>query len=761
MSKNLVRENVPLSRFGVLVAQLESIGASASQQSPDPLLSFDLLSAIDEEPQESILLWQRKCEDALYSLLKLGSRRPVRHLASVAMAKIISRGDSISIYSRASSLQGFLSDAKRSEPQRVAGAVRCLGELYQHFGRKITSGLPETTIIASKLMKFHEDFVRQEALLMLEKALEGSGGSAASTAYIEAFRLITRIAIGDKSFVVRIAGARCLKALEDPVLLVRDAFSEALGSLLALGMNPEAQVQPRGKGPFPPAKKLEGGLQRHLALPFTKVSGTRLKDVRIGITLSWVYFLQAIRLKYLHPDSELQQYALQVMEMLRPDTSVDAHALACILYILRVGVTDQMTEPTQRGFLVFLGKQLESSDVTPSMKIAALHPTCVGGLISYVVTTLSASRDNVSFEKNLKIELDSLNGQTTVLAALVSISPKLPLGYPARLPRSVLELSKKMLTESSRNPVAAIVEKEAGWLLLSSLLSSMPKQGVIRASVAQHQNASPMKTMASLEIKLPVPKDSQTSSTSTLPIEGSRQTKKLLPPSSPVHFDQDSMEDDQEDEDDWDAFQSFPVSTDAAESAAEKPDLVEKSISEREFQGLPTSKSVNNESDMSNAEIQEVISNDLGHDIKPELYNEEEEGVTSNHKNVKISTDLNEAPGHKDEEGAVSSQENIETSPDLKVMENTEGSIQVDIMEDYAQTTHSPRNSIDHQLQVSPDDFQRVEVKEQVEENIVQSHDQLKVPPDQQNVVPGSLDALPAELLSEHETEGEAEQKAC
>uniref|UniRef100_A0A6N2MNX3 Uncharacterized protein n=2 Tax=Salix viminalis TaxID=40686 RepID=A0A6N2MNX3_SALVM len=54
---------------------------------------------------------------------------------------------------------------------------------------------------------------------------------------------------------------------------MRDAFSEALGSLLALGMNPEAQVQPRGKGPFPPAKKLEGGLQRHLALPFTKGCG--------------------------------------------------------------------------------------------------------------------------------------------------------------------------------------------------------------------------------------------------------------------------------------------------------------------------------------------------------------------------------------------------------------------------------------------------------------------------------------------------------
>lgn len=73
--------------------------------------------------QESLLLSQRKCEDALYSLVTLGARRPVRHLASVAMAKIISNGDSISIYSRASSLQGFLSDGKRSDPQRVAGRL--------------------------------------------------------------------------------------------------------------------------------------------------------------------------------------------------------------------------------------------------------------------------------------------------------------------------------------------------------------------------------------------------------------------------------------------------------------------------------------------------------------------------------------------------------------------------------------------------------------------------------------------------------------
>lgn len=45
-----------------------------------------------------------------------------------------------------------------------------------------------------------------------------------------------------------------------------------------------------------------------------------------------------------------------------------------------------------------------------------------------------------------------------------------------RLPISVLDTSKSMLLQSTRNSVASAVEKEAGWVLLSSLLASMPKQ---------------------------------------------------------------------------------------------------------------------------------------------------------------------------------------------------------------------------------------------------------------------------------------------
>ncbi|KAJ0962918.1 hypothetical protein J5N97_028040 [Dioscorea zingiberensis] len=547
---------IPLSRFGVLVAQLESIVASAPQQTPDALLCFDLLSelvaAIQEEPKESILQWQRKCEDALYSLLALGARRPVRRLASIAMGKVISKGDGISIYSRASSLQGWLADGKRSEPHSCAGVAQCLGELYRLFGRRITSGLSETIHIVAKLMKFNEDFVRKDALQMLANALDGSGGNGASTAYLEAFRIIMRVGVSDKSFIVKLAAAGCLrtfasiggpglgitelessisyclKALEDSVSAIRDAFSEALGALIALAMNPEAQVRHKVKVHALPAKKLDDGLVKHLILPFTRASGVRAKEMRIGLALSFVFFLQVVRLKYGAPDSELQNFAFQAIDMLQGNAHEDSHALACVLYILRVGVADQMTEPTQRIFLVLLGKKLGSADYSPSVGVVILRilsyllttlgevplefkevlddtivaalshpslhvrieaaltlralaevdPTCVGGLISYGVTTLHALRETMSPEKgsHLNLELDSLHGQATILAALVSISPRLLLGYPARLPKLVFEVSKKMLVDYSRNPVVATVEKEAGWMLLASLLASMTKE---------------------------------------------------------------------------------------------------------------------------------------------------------------------------------------------------------------------------------------------------------------------------------------------
>lgn len=76
--------------------------------------------------QDSILRCQRKCEDALQALLVLGVRPPVRRLASTAMVCLMEKGDGISIYSRAGSLQSWLSDKmdKKSEP------ASCIGNNY-------------------------------------------------------------------------------------------------------------------------------------------------------------------------------------------------------------------------------------------------------------------------------------------------------------------------------------------------------------------------------------------------------------------------------------------------------------------------------------------------------------------------------------------------------------------------------------------------------------------------------------------------------
>jgi hypothetical protein len=180
-------------------------------------------------------------------------------------------GDSISIYSRASSLQGWLgdkADLRKSEPAACIGAAQCLGSLYQAFGARITSGLLETSNIVMKLMKSSEVRVRQAALQLLKDALEGSNGGGPLAAYVEAVRIILRTGASDKSSLVRATAAACLravavtggpgvgsggleaciffclKALEDNAQAVRDGFAAALGALLALGLNPNAQVSP-------------------------------------------------------------------------------------------------------------------------------------------------------------------------------------------------------------------------------------------------------------------------------------------------------------------------------------------------------------------------------------------------------------------------------------------------------------------------------------------------------------------------------------
>ena len=99
-----------------------------------PLLS-ELISAIEEEPKETVLHWQNKCKNALLLFLVKEPLRSVRHLASLAMEKIFEKGGSTPTQSRGRSLQGLQAESKRS------GTLPCAREAITPRRRWPTSGM--------------------------------------------------------------------------------------------------------------------------------------------------------------------------------------------------------------------------------------------------------------------------------------------------------------------------------------------------------------------------------------------------------------------------------------------------------------------------------------------------------------------------------------------------------------------------------------------------------------------------------------------
>ncbi|MCO5556472.1 hypothetical protein L7F22_010021 [Adiantum nelumboides] len=297
-------------------------------------------------------------------------------------------------------------------------------------------------------------------------------------------------------------------------------------------------------------------------------SGPLHREVRVGIAMAWVAFLQGMHFTYGHSDLELQNYALQAMSMLsfnsKSQTNVDGQVALTltaslgwgyalwtssspffpyrlVIYILRVGVVELMNEPAQKEFLLLLTNQLSLADTSSSMLVVILRtvshllnvlgevppaarealenllvetlsnftmavrvetaltiraltevdPSCANNLMSFGVTTIRALRETVAIERGdrLKLELDFLHGQSLMLGAILAASSKLPLGVPSRLPAAVLELAKRLVHEDGRNILSVGMEKEAGWLLIAAIVSSMTKEEYmphrLRASIGQ------------------------------------------------------------------------------------------------------------------------------------------------------------------------------------------------------------------------------------------------------------------------------------
>eukprot|EP00850_Spirogloea_muscicola_P003098 SM000012S25360 [mRNA] locus=s12:661062:677919:- [translate_table: standard] len=545
-------EEDELPALAPTVAEVEAVLQHAAQRRPDPLLCFDLatklLAAIEREPKASLISAQRHCEDVLQSFIFMGVRPPVRRLVAAALVKLIQRGEEISIYSRASSLQGWLAErvGKRNEPAAIIGAAQCLGAISRAYGHKLTSGLTEIVSIVAKLVRYSEVEMRQAALILLLDALIGMRGGGPTIAYSEAVKVM-RTGATDRAPAVRLASAKCiralamaggpflagggadnlaaisLKALEDLVDSVRVGYAGALGVLLALSPSP-TQVPAKAKISTPTR---EANLHKFLIQPFIRASGARCKDIRFSISLTWVSFLQA---SLSNAETDLASTALQAMRMLPTaiKSNYDIHSQACVLYILRVGLIDQMGEATQKELTVTLTKQLGALDNSPPALVVTLRllsylletlgevpistresldehllnnlghssaavrveaaralrslamvdPACATGLMSVGITSLRALRESVAVMKGEKLQsdLDSLHGQALLLASLVAASPKLTLGVPSRLPRAVLDVATDMISRPGRNVSTMAFERQSGWTLISAIVTATPKE---------------------------------------------------------------------------------------------------------------------------------------------------------------------------------------------------------------------------------------------------------------------------------------------
>lgn len=218
-------------------------------------------------------------------------------------------------------------------------------------------------------------------------------------------------------------------------------------------------------------------------------------------------------------------------------------------------------------------------------------------------------------------------------------------------------------------------------------------QGVIRASVTQDHHATETKPLAPLlEIKLPVP---------TAGI-GGKHSPSLA---STVHLDNSGTEEDGEDDDDWDAFQSFPASTSAAgkkpklESPAKELGLVENSSvlkidsGSNDFQEYSISQPQNIvEEEINHSEHQgageEAISDSQGSQASPQNDAQStRSGMHEFHTSVIKPCD--------DQESAVSSKENEQRSSNLQSVEVAAGSVEVNDTGDNEVRKENPDNKDD------------------------------------------------------------------
>ncbi|GMI85490.1 SWEETIE [Hibiscus trionum] len=261
----------------------------------------------------------------------------------------------------------------------------------------------------------------------------------------------------------------------------------------------------------------------------------------------------------------------------------------CMLTVL----TDSNLQVQAIGLQVLKSVVLKSSSMEDNSYIIFIIGELVGGILTVIQNMLMKSMT----KESVAIAGECL--QVLMLLQTVSKGSDCQRGFMNLFLEAIVMVFSASVDSRSqefndiRNTAIRLVSRlaqipsSAGHL--KDVLLSMPEmhrqqlQGVIRASVTPDHSIAETKSVAQpLGIKLPVPlegrrEDNALSSATQIKLKQKSEERDLSASASNIGTTNDDMEEGEEDEDDWDAFQSFPASNNAAETDSAVKNTVKES----------------------------------------------------------------------------------------------------------------------------------------------------------------------------------------
>lgn len=223
----------------------------------------------------------------------------------------------------------------------------------------------------------------------------------------------------------------CLAGVEDPDAPVRAAYARGLGEIVTAAMSSEdakhsvAAAGAKQKHQQAQEKALAGVIEQCLVIPFAEAAAQSNRPACTALAQAWVHHLTGARLACGTDEAAFVEPALKPIDSLRaaclaagtnpeksPFTSdfelglgigggERPHAQACVLYIMRAGVIEQLGEGGQRLLLERVTSLLRVSEEAGN---APLSPTPVGIVALEVAALLTEALGEVGPEAAAALE---------------------------------------------------------------------------------------------------------------------------------------------------------------------------------------------------------------------------------------------------------------------------------------------------------------------------------------------------------------------